>query len=60
MLLEVSSSLGIDLNGRLGEITSRKLQEIAKEEKLAWDRLKDMRSQTSKRFKDLSSSGVFG
>jgi hypothetical protein len=44
MHLEVSSSLGIDLNGRLGEITSRKLQEIAKEEKLAWDRLKDMRS----------------
>lgn len=56
---EIESSLGFSLSPAVENHLNRKIDEIAKEEKLAIDRLNSMRMGLSKRLKELSANGVF-
>ena len=56
---EIESSLGFRLSSEVESHLDRKIDEIAKEEKLAIDRLNVMRTSLSKRLKELSINGVF-
>lgn len=47
------------IKGPHEELIAKKVQEIAKEEKLARDRLRDMRGAISKKLKEISATGVF-
>jgi hypothetical protein len=47
------------MNAGMQEISARKIIEISKEEKVARDRLREMRQQISKRLKEVANTGVF-
>ena len=55
----LSGIAGGQLEGRVAEIASKRALEIAKEEKLAFDRCKEWRQNAGKRFKEVTGNGVF-
>jgi hypothetical protein len=57
--LEIEAELGFQIQGQISEITAKKVVEISKEEKLARDRLKEIRAGINKKLKEIANSGAF-
>jgi hypothetical protein len=53
--LKAQEALGV---GPYAQFMTKKVQEIAKEEKLGRDRLKDLRTGCAKKYKELTTTGL--
>ena len=58
-LQDAEASLGFKITGPIEIHALRKVQEISKEEKLATERLRDIRINLSKRLKEIATNGAF-
>ncbi len=57
--MDVEGATGIQIAGKIAEVTAKRLNEISKEERLTWDRLKDLRNGAAKKLKEVATNGVF-